>query len=126
MIKAQFSKLFLLLLVSVMLFTSNGLVAQILKLNPKGSAITISGTTNVHDWKSTVTQMKGELTVNGSKQIQSMSVEIPVISIKSNEKEKLMDTKTYEAFNSQKNPNISFHLTEVNDMKITGTDIECC
>ena len=123
MIKAKFSKLVLLLLVNVLLFTSNGVVAQTLKLNPKSSTITISGTTNVHDWKSQVTQMKGDLTVNGSKKIQSLSVDIPVISIKSEEKEKLMDKKTYEAFNSEKNPTISFHLTEVNSMQISGDNI---
>lgn len=123
MIKAQFSKLAVLLLVNVLLFTSNGVVAQTLKLNPKSSTITISGTTNVHDWKSQVTQMKGDLTVNSSKKIQSLSVDIPVISIKSEEKEKLMDKKTYEAFNSEKNPTISFHLTEVNSMQVTGDNI---
>lgn len=123
MMKAQFSKLSLLLLVNVLLFTSNGVVAQTLKLNPKSSTITISGTTNVHDWKSKVTQMKGDLTVNSSKKIQSLSVDIPVISIKSEEKEKLMDKKTYEAFNSDKNPTISFHLTEVNSMQISGDNI---
>ena len=123
MIKAKFSKLVLLLLVNVLLFTSNGVVAQTLKLNPKSSTITISGTTNVHDWKSQVTQMKGDLTVNGSKKIQSLSVDIPVISIKSEEKEKLMDKKTYEAFNSEKNPTITFHLTEVNSMQISGDNI---
>lgn len=123
MTKAQFSKLTLLLLVNVLLFTSNGVVAQTLKLNPKSSTITISGTTNVHDWKSQVTQMKGDLTVNSSKKIQSLSVEIPVVSIKSEEKEKLMDKKTYEAFKSDKNPTISFQLTEVNSMQIIGENI---
>lgn len=123
MIKAQFSKLTLLLLINVLLFASNSVVAQTLKLNPKSSTITISGTTNVHDWKSKVTQMKGDLTVNSSKKIQSLSVDIPVVSIKSEEKEKLMDKKTYEAFNSDKNPTISFHLTEVNSMQISGDNI---
>ncbi|NDP19650.1 MAG: YceI family protein [Paludibacter sp.] len=121
--KKQFSKLCMLILFNFLLLAGNYIEAQTLRLNPKTSTITISGTTNVHDWKSNVTQMKGDLTVNNSKKIQSMSVDIPVVSIKSEEKEKLMDKKTYEAFNSEKNPTISFHLTEVNDMKINGTDI---
>jgi polyisoprenoid-binding protein YceI len=121
--KASLLNLFVLLLLSIPVFSGNNTIAQTLKLNPKSSTILISGTTNVHDWKSRVTLMKGSLIINSEKKVQSISVEIPVQSIKSEDKEKLMDKKTYEAFNSEKNPTISFHLTEVNDMKITGDNI---
>jgi len=34
-----------------------------------------------------------------------------------------MDTKTYEAFNADKNPMISFKSTDVNSLKVDGSDI---
>jgi len=117
----KISKLLLLTMLCFSVSGINTVVAQTLKLNPKGSSITISGTTNVHDWKSKVTLMTGELTLNGDKKVQSLTVEIPVKSIKSDEK--LMDTKTYEAFNSAKNPSITFKLTDVNTLQINGNDI---
>ena len=108
----------ILLLVSI-LFAANT-QAQSLKLNPKTFNMTIAGTTNVHNFESKVTLASGELVVN-AKQAQSLTIEIPVKGIKS--KEKLMDTKTYEAFNSDKNPTITFKSTEVNSLKIDDNNI---
>ena len=34
-----------------------------------------------------------------------------------------MDTKTYEAFNVDKNPNIQFKMTEVNNLQISESSI---
>lgn len=99
-------------------FTSN---AQTLKINPKLSSITILGTTNVHDYETKVTQINAEVMLSGTSQVQSMVLSIPVKSIKS--KEKLMDTKTYEAFNSETYPTISFKMTEVNSFQLTNTDV---
>jgi polyisoprenoid-binding protein YceI len=83
--------------------------------------MTIYGTTNVHNFDTKVTQVTGELVMVNSKQVQSLAIEIPVKSIKS--KEKLMDTKTYEAFIAEKNPKISFKSTEVNSLTVNGNDI---
>ena len=99
-------------------FTSN---AQTLKINPKLSSITILGTTNVHDYETKVTQINAEVVLSGTNQVQSMVLSIPVKSIRS--KEKLMDTKTYEAFNSETYPTISFKMTEVNSFQLTNTDV---
>jgi len=99
-------------------FTSN---AQTLKINPKLSSITILGTTNVHDYETKVTQINAEVVLSGTSQVQSMVLSIPVKSIRS--KEKLMDTKTYEAFNSETYPTISFKMTEVNSFQLTNTDV---
>ncbi|HLP05692.1 MAG TPA: YceI family protein [Paludibacter sp.] len=95
--------------------------AQTFRLNPKTFSMVISGTTNVHDFETKVTQMSGELVINGSKQVQSMVVNVPVRSIKSNEK--LMDTKTYETFNDEKYPNITFRMVEVNSLQVNGNDV---
>ena len=110
----------MLLLVSFVYIT--GLTqAQSFRINPKTSTMTIYGTTNVHDFKSKVEQIKGELVVNNSKKVQSLNVEIPVHSIKSGEKG--MDNKTYEAFNDKKYPTILFQLVEVSSLQIKGDDI---
>jgi len=103
------------------IFSAGYLQAQSLKINPKTSTMIIYGTTNVHDFKSKVTLIKGEVVVNGSKKIQSLNVEVPVRSIKSGEKG--MDNKTYEAFNEGKLPTISFQLVEASSLQITGDDI---
>lgn len=121
MIKKQISNPILLLLLSFISFTGSFMQAQSLKLNPKTFSMTIFGTTNVHNFQSKVTQASGDLVVNSSKQVQSLEVGIPVKSIKSNDK--LMDKKTYEAFNETKNPNIIFRMLEVNSLQITGDDI---
>jgi len=105
-----------------MFATTSFLRAQTLKINPRTSTMTILGTTNVHDFETKVTQISGELVINSSKKVESLNVLVPVKSIKS--KEKLMDTKTYEAFSATKNPNISFHLTDATSLKVTGQDIE--
>lgn len=97
---------------------SLSLNAQVLRINPKSFSMTILGTTNVHDFQSKVTQATGEAVVSNSKELQSLVVEIPVRAIKSGEK--LMDSKTYETFDVNKNPNITFKLLEVNSLRIEG------
>jgi len=59
--------------------------------------------------------------LNEGKVLQSLVVEIPVRSIKSGEK--LMDTKTYETFDVDKNPNITFKLTDVNSLHVDGNQV---
>lgn len=80
----------------------------------KSHAISVNGTSTIHDWTSEVTKAdwSGELTVDGGKVkgVKSASITFPVESIKS-EKGGTMDKKTYEAFQSDKNPNITFKLT---------------
>ncbi|MFZ4725187.1 MAG: YceI family protein [Paludibacter sp.] len=102
-------------------FNSFG-VAQVYKIIPASSSMTIFGTTNVHDFQSKVGQISGEVVINASKQVQSLSVDVPVKGIKSNEK--AMDNKTYEAFKSDKNPNISFRLIEVGSLQINDNEME--
>jgi len=102
------------LLLAVTLLTN----AQVVKINPKISSVVIKGTSNLHDWESKTQQVNGQISINySSKQVNSMAVEIPVKSIKSGEK--LMDSKTYEAFNADKYPTIVFKLVEVNSLQIS-------
>ena len=104
------------------MFTTTQIKAQSLKINPRTSTMTILGTTNVHNFETKVTQISGELVLNSDKKVEKLSIQIPVKSIKS--EEKLMDTKTYEAFNAEKNPNISFQLTDASALKLSSKEIE--
>ena len=121
MSKMKLTNYYMLLMVSIILVGSTSAVnAQTLKINAQSSTMTILGTTNVHNFQSKVTQMSGDLVISGKK-VQSLKVDVPVKSIKSNEK--LMDTKTYEAFNAEKNPTITFQLIDAVIQKATAEDI---
>ncbi|MFM2290390.1 MAG: hypothetical protein RIS29_203 [Bacteroidota bacterium] len=120
MFKLNTLRLFTFLSISLVAMSAFNLHAQTLKLNAKTFSMTIFGTTNVHDFQSKVTQASGELVIANSKP-QSMTIEIPVKGIKSNEK--LMDTKTYSAFNADKNPIITFKLTDASSLQVAGSDI---
>lgn len=121
MTNARLKKCCMAVFVSLIALSTSVSNAQTFRLNPKTFSMVISGTTNVHDFETKVTQMSGELVINGSKQVQSMVVNVPVRSIKSNEK--LMDTKTYETFNDEKYPNITFRMVEVNSLQVNGNDV---
>ncbi len=120
MFKKQISKIIMTLIISF-IFITGSLLAQSLKVNPKASSMTIYGTTNVHDFKTSVQQINGVVVINSAKKVQSATIEIPVHSIKSGEK--LMDNKTYEAFNETKHPTITFSLIDVTSLQINGDDI---
>ena len=107
------------LLLTAAILSVGSLTAQVLKVNPKLSSITINGTSSLHEWKSKSNQINGSLVLTGNDQVKSLSVVVPVKSIKSPEGG-LMDSKTYDAFNADKNPNISFTMTEANDFKVNG------
>jgi polyisoprenoid-binding protein YceI len=115
------TRLFKSFLIAVSMLAAVNLQAQVLKVIPKSSYITILGTSNLHDWSSKSEQIRGELVLAGEKQVKALNLDVAVKSIKSNEK--IMDTKTYETFNAEKNPNISFRLTEVSNLQITGSDV---
>jgi len=106
--------------------TMGALQAQTYKIVPKISTIKIAGTSSVHEWESTTDQINGDLVLGSDgktgKQIQSLVVKVPVKSIKSGKG--LMDSKTYDAFESDKNPLITFQVTDVSPIKLTGKDVE--
>lgn len=90
----------------------------------KSHKISVEGTSTLHDWSSPVTKVdwSGQLNVDGKtvRSVQSIVVVIPVESIKS-DKGGIMDDKTYEAFNYEKNPNITFKLASAT---VTGPNIK--
>ena len=80
----------------------------------KSDKLTVSGTSTLHDWTSEATKVEwsGNFAIEDNKLIEvaNVKVRIPVTSIKS-EKGRIMDSKTYEAFDSDKNPNIVYTLS---------------
>lgn len=95
--------------------------AQVLKFNSQNSTLTINGTSNLHDWKTVTKQLNGEMILINRDQVKSLTFKTPVKSIKSGEK--LMDTKTYETFNSDKHPEISFKMLNISNFSRTGDNI---
>jgi polyisoprenoid-binding protein YceI len=83
----------------------------------------VNGTSSMHDWESQVEKLdvQGSYKVeaNALVDIKSAVVKIPVKSIKS-PKGKIMDNKTYEAFNSDKYPTIVFTLSS---KKLNGSNL---
>jgi polyisoprenoid-binding protein YceI len=80
----------------------------------KSYKLIVKGTSSLHQWESSIEKLEGKgsfaLANNALTDIKDVVVRIPVKSIKS-EKGKLMDNKTYEAFDAEKNPAIIFTLT---------------
>ena len=120
--KKEFSNYCIRLFVGIVFFTANVGNAQNFEITPQNLTVSILGTSNLHDWEMKVAKINSELTLSSSKQITSLVVKIPVISIKSGKG--IMDEKTYDAFDSKKNPNIVFQLTEASSIKLTDKDSE--
>lgn len=89
--------------------------------------MSVKGTSNLHDWESSVKEVRGRGSMatdaTGLPSIKSLTVDVPVKSIKST-KGQIMDNKTYEAFNSNSNPNITYRLERINSVKKVGSGYE--
>lgn len=93
----------------------------------KSHAITVDGTSSLHDWTSDVTKIdwSGKLGLEGKtlKTVSDVTMKIDVASIKSS-KGGTMDEKTYEAFKYEKYPTITFKLTNATvngaSVKVSG------
>lgn len=89
----------------------------------KSFTLKVAGSSTLHEWESGVEKIewKGQLVQDDKKNfsIQGIEVKIPVTSIKS-QHGKLMDGKTYEAFNSEKNPYILFKPRSLTQKLVNG------
>lgn len=79
----------------------------------KNYTMTVAGSSSLHDWESSIESVdcNGVYTLNGMTllEIENVVVRIKVTDIKS-EKGRMMDNKTYEAFDYERNPYIVFKL----------------
>lgn len=87
--------------------------------------VKIKGTSNVHDWVSTVENLSGSASIsfseNGDIRIDECQVSIPVKSIKSS-KGSIMNKKTWKALKLRSNPNIEYRLTSFENVVKTGNN----
>lgn len=83
----------------------------------KSYRVSIGGTSTLHDWQSNVESLECDgsivLSDGAIADINEVTVKIPVKSIKST-KGRIMDSKTWEAFDYQSHPFILFVLTGAN------------
>lgn len=88
------------------------------------STMTVAGTSNLHDWTTSVTELKGSGTFvldgNSLKEISSLDISIPVNSMKSS-KGSVMDGKTYNALKYKQFSLISFKIAQVGGIEKTTT-----
>jgi polyisoprenoid-binding protein YceI len=107
---------------TILLFLATSFIAvnmvsaqTVMQAQNPAQSFDIKGTSTLHDWKMKVTQVNGKMDItseNGNLQkINSVSILIPVSSLKSDEK--TMNNKTYEALNNDKYPNIIFVSKEI-------------
>lgn len=89
------------------------------------SSMSILGTSNLHDWESDVSKLKGEASIivrnHQIEKIENFSFSIPVESIESGNS--IMNGKTYAALKYKEHPNIQYQLTKfetVNGKVITA------
>src|SRR5690349_9807999 len=112
----------ILTVVAITLVALSGFAQSLNKL--KSFTFTIHGTSTLHEWESKVTKAvwTGDVALHDkSLSISKAELKIPVVAIQS-EHGKIMDSKTYEAFDSEKNPNIIFKMKSFTQ-KASGNDI---
>jgi polyisoprenoid-binding protein YceI len=111
------SSLFVLLLFCT---EANAQSTYTLSSNPD---LKVEGTSTIHDWHMTSTTATGKASMtqgpNGASAITSLSITLPVESLKSGKGQ--MDTNAYKALKTNKYPDIRFELMEV--VSINGSTI---
>lgn len=89
--------------------------AQSYTINPETSEVTITGTSTIHDWESVAEEFSGTAIINIEEgklvAIQDLTFNVVVDGIKSGKGG--MDSKTYNALDEKKHPNIVFELSEI-------------
>lgn len=102
------------------LFLSGALFGQ--NLVQSSHSVVIKGTSNLHDWQSKATVVKSTGTATFTSgtlaDLKNFTVTVPVKKIESGKD--LMDTKTFEAFNEPKKPNITFTCS---DATVNGPNV---
>lgn len=113
-------------------------VPAAVKLGP-GSALWIEGTSTVHDWESRTTQLTVKLTRDGSAAdaadvaaldqwlrsggLKGLDLDVPLSTMHS-QKGSTLDKNLLKALKAEKNPEITFHLTQARVGQPTGDSIQ--
>jgi hypothetical protein len=116
------ARIILLALAVITAMSTQDILAQ---AKVKSFKMTVKGTSTLHEWESVVEKLECKanykIEQNALTDLKDVVVKIPVTSIKS-PKGKMMDSKTYDAFNYEVNPSISFNLlaTKINASTMTA------
>ena len=107
----QIKKITTLIIMTILFAYSEYSNAQV--SNVSDYKVTVKGTSTMHDWESNVEKLESHATYklkgNELVNIDDAMLKVTVRSIKST-KGKIMDNKTYDAFNSEEHPFIIFTL----------------
>lgn len=102
----------------ILTFSATALFAQTYTIVPDESEVVITGSSNVHDWESVAEEFSGSASIEieeGSLvSISDLDFNVVVDGIKSGKGG--MDSKTYDALNKKKHPNIVFVLNEITEI----------
>lgn len=89
--------------------------------------VSAEGTSNTHDWTVKAESVQANFVLSGNNTVESLTVKIPVESLKSilesKFERKQMENLVLKAFNNDKNPNITFQITEPFTPSINGTSV---
>ncbi|HEX4958368.1 MAG TPA: YceI family protein [Lacibacter sp.] len=112
-------------LLAVILIITTGIV-QAQTYSAKSYKLAINGTSTMHEWSSTATNVKieGDFTIaNGSiEKISNGSVNVVTKSIKSTKNSGLMDSRTHETLKADKFPNITYTVTKIGSVQQSGNE----
>lgn len=108
------------ILITILLsLSASVLFAQSYNTVTEDSKVVIIGTSNVHDWESEAEEFSGTATIEIEEDslvsISDLEFNVVVDGIKSGKGG--MDSKTYDALNKKKHPNIVYVLTDIADLK---------
>lgn len=112
MLKTIFSFILTLLL-------STALFAQTYQIIPDESEIIILGTSNIKDWKAPAEEFSGsaDIEISGDSLVSIASLQFNVVAEEINSGKGGMDKKIDDALQVKKYPNITFALSEIENIK---------
>jgi polyisoprenoid-binding protein YceI len=111
----MFYKLSIALLLPVLLVS--GVLNAQTKFSTRSYQIMVAGTSTMHDWtsKATAVTVTGDFAINNGtlEKINSASVKIDAVSLKSTKNSDLMDERTHSTIKADKFPSITYVFTKV-------------
>lgn len=118
------SRITKLLLGILLLIFTMGTSAQ--TYTSKSYKLTIAGTSTMHDWTSTATQVtvQSDFEIENGvlEKINAATVTVGTKSIKSNKNSGLMDSRTHETLKAEKFPNITYSGVKVTNVQRSGSE----
>lgn len=122
--KMRIKRILLLSLTGILLTTLNASAQKNLAFKAN---ISVDGTSNTHDWTVKSDNVPGTFVITEENQISALTFKVSVESLKSildsKFERKQMENLVLKAFNSEKNPVITFQLTEPFTPVISGSNV---